>query len=240
MLATSDYDDIDWGEIQFSEIDWSKGNDSDFIDWGEVQWGELDNADYSSINWRGVAFSELDSNDLISINSSISSLKGLKIGTFANDAIQGGSDNDLIFGLRGNDKINGAAGNDQLIGSSLEFSSGRAEIDQLTGGVGKDVFILGSEYGSLYDDGILNNAGRNDYALITDFTVGEDKLQLSGSKNNYFLGASGVANISGAGLFYDSNANAKIDSADELLAIIRSANGGAINAANTVNTAQFI
>ena len=169
------------------------------------------------------------------------SMKNVKIGsTTSESAINGGSSADLIFGLAGNDKINGAAGNDQLIGSSLELNAGRGEIDSLTGGAGKDVFVLGSEYGSLYDDGIVKNAGRKDYALITDFTIGADKLQLSGAKNDYFLGASGVDKVSGSGLFYDSNSNDKLDSKDELIAIIRSANNAKFTAANTVNTAQFI
>jgi len=46
--------------------------------------------------------------------------------------------------------------------------------------------------------------------------------------------------ISGSGLFYDSNANTKLDSTDELIAIIRSANSTTLNAANTVNTGLFV
>jgi hypothetical protein len=86
----------------------------------------------------------------------------------------------------------------------------------------------------------VKNAGRNDYALITDFTIGADKLQLSGAKNDYFLGASGVNKVSGSGLFYDSNSNDRLDSKDELIAIIRSGNNAKLTAANTVNTAQFL
>ena len=69
---------------------------------------------------------------------------------------------------------------------------------------------------------------------------GQDKLQLDGGDKNYLLGASGVTNVSGSGLFYDSNANTKLDSTDELIAIIRSANSTTLNAANTVNTGLFV
>ena len=93
---------------------------------------------------------------------------------------------------------------------------------------------------ALYDDVIVKNAGRNDCALITDFTIGAYKLLLGGAKNDCFLGASGEDKISGSGLFYDSNSNDKLDSKDELIAIIRSGNNAKLTAANTVNTAQFL
>jgi hypothetical protein len=129
----------------------------------------------------------------------------------------------------------------------LELNAGRGEIDSLTGGAGKDVFVLGSEYGSLYDDGIVKNAGLNDYALITDFTIGLDKLQLFGAKNRYFLQditSSNIHNISreinGSGLYYDVNSNSILDPKDELTAIICSANNAKLTTANTVSTAQFV
>jgi hypothetical protein len=64
--------------------------------------------------------------------------------------------------------------------------------------------------------------------------VGQDKLQLDGAASNYYLGASGVAGVTGTGLFHEQGAT------DELIAIIRSANTTALNAGNTINTAAFV
>ena len=78
------------------------------------------------------------------------------------------------------------------------------------------------------------NAGRNDYVLITDFTVGQDRLQLDGAASGYYLGESGVNGVSGTGLWAEQGAT------DELIAIIRSANTTAVNSTNTVSMALFI
>jgi Ca2+-binding RTX toxin-like protein len=66
------------------------------------------------------------------------------------DQIKGGSAADTIIGGNGNDKINGAGG-----------------ADILTGGSGNDVF----KYAKASDSGIGANADR-----ITDFTIGQDKI----------------------------------------------------------------
>ena len=147
--------------------------------------------------------------------------------------------NDIEGGL-GNDIVDAGLGNDTLSGCFYGTNGGRGEIDTLAGGVGNDIFQLGWASGQFYDDGNASNAGRGDFVLITDFTPGQDRLQLDGAAANYFLGASGVANVSGSGLFHDSNANAKLDATDELIAIIRSANTTALNDANTVKAAIFV
>ena len=107
-------------------------------------------------------------------------------------------------------------------------------MDVLSGGDGADVFQLGWASGRYYDDGNTVNAGLSDYVLITDFTVGQDRLQLDGAAANYYLAASGVTGVAGTGLWSEQGAT------DELIAIIRSANTTALTAANAVNTAQFI
>ena len=144
-----------------------------------------------------------------------------------------GIGNDLDGGA-GIDNLNGAAGNDTLAGCFFGANGGRGERDTLTGGVGADVFQLGFASGRFYDDGVAGNAGRNDYVLITDFTVGQDKLQLDGAAANYYLGASGVSGVAGTGLWAEQGAT------DELSAIIRSANTTPLNATNTINTASFV
>ncbi|MGT8838606.1 cadherin [Vibrio cholerae] len=81
------------------------------------------------------------------------------IGGDGNDALRGGADNDYISGGRGNDVLRGDSGNDVLIGGLGN--------DILTGGSGEDLFK--------WVDGDLD--GSRD--RITDFTIGQDKIDLS-------------------------------------------------------------
>jgi RTX calcium-binding nonapeptide repeat (4 copies) len=101
-------------------------------------------------------------------------------GNFGNDSLYGGLDNDnldggdgddKLFGGLGRDTLYGGNGNDTLQGSQKAPYPG-AEIDKLTGGDGKDKFILGDKSGSFYKE-----KGNQDYALITDFSFGE-QIQL--------------------------------------------------------------
>ena len=73
-----------------------------------------------------------------------------------NDQIDGGTGNDHLFGNEGDDTLIGGSGNDMLKGGT--------GADELTGGEGADSFI----YGRLSEGG----------DTITDFTVGEDVLDL--------------------------------------------------------------
>jgi hypothetical protein len=68
--------------------------------------------------------------------------------------------------------------------------------------------------------------------LITDFTVGTDRLQLDGSASGYYLGASGVNGVSGQGLWFEQGAT------DELIAIIQGNVNITIN--NTINFANYV
>jgi hypothetical protein len=89
-------------------------------------------------------------------------------------------------------------------------NGGRSEIDTLVGGVGNDIFQLGWSSGRFYDDANAANAGRTDYVLITDFTPGQDKVQLDGAAANYYLGASGVTGVSGIGLWAEQGTTDKL------------------------------
>ena len=79
------------------------------------------------------------------------------------DHLTGDAKDNLINGKGGNDVIDGAAGNDTIIGG--------AGYDTLTGGAGKDTFA----FGSAADIG--DRPGARD--VITDFTQGQDKIDLS-------------------------------------------------------------
>jgi Ca2+-binding RTX toxin-like protein len=152
------------------------------------------------------------------------------------NAIYGNSGANALVGDLGSDFISGGEGTDTLTGCSTTSGRGKGEIDILTGGSGADRFVLGSG-GALYSDGNRKKAGREDYALITDFSVGEDKLQLSGKADNYFLKSSDIKGISGKGLYFDSNKNGAFDKFDELVAIINSPEK--LTFQNTIKTAFF-
>lgn len=162
-------------------------------------------------------------------------------GNVLGNVIKGNAAANRLTGMVGNDSLSGESGHDTLTGCADLAGGGRSEKDTLTGGLGKDVFALGSAAGVFYDDGIAASNGREDYALITDFTVGEDSLRLRGAAKDYFLGASGEFwNEPGRGLYRDTNTNSSLDGSDELIAIVRSGNSTELTAANTIKTATFV
>lgn len=110
-------------------------------------------------------------------------------GENGNDLLRGGKGNDKLYGGNGNDELRGEDGNDQLFGGAGadKLKGGEddgifsfiglpgAEVlsitigDVLTGGSGPDRFRY--ELGLLESDGVDQ---------ITDFVVGQDKLELQG------------------------------------------------------------
>ena len=80
-------------------------------------------------------------------------------GGSGSDTILGLNGNDRLFGFAGNDVLDGGLGNDRLVGG---FGN-----DMLTGGAGSDIFQF---------DLALHSSNVD---TITDFTTGEDILQLS-------------------------------------------------------------
>jgi Ca2+-binding RTX toxin-like protein len=146
------------------------------------------------------------------------------IGGNEDDTIRGAGGDDIIIGAGGNNLLVGNGGDDTLSGAGinlsdvddLEITLERQGIDTLTGGTGSDRFVLGANS----DDSILdtddsfiifyNQAGNQDYALITDFDSSQDKILLGGSKNEYRLGSSPTDLPEGTGIFRQ----------DELIAIV--------------------
>jgi len=104
--------------------------------------------------------------------------------------------------------------------------------DKLTGATGADLFELGWSGGCYYNDGSIRATGTSDYALITDFTVGVDRLQLDGASSNYYVGASGVSGLTGYGVWYEQGAK------DELIAVIQSTT--TITVSNTISVAYYV
>ncbi|WP_151718344.1 calcium-binding protein [Gemmobacter serpentinus] len=99
-------------------------------------------------------------------------------GKGGNDQITGGGGKDVLFGRGGNDKLMGGTGNDRLSGgdgrdtlmggAGADTLAGDKGNDSLTGGAGRDVFVFG------------RSDGRD---MVTDFTIGEDRLSFTGASN---------------------------------------------------------
>ncbi|MCE3232976.1 MAG: calcium binding hemolysin protein [Rickettsiaceae bacterium] len=101
-------------------------------------------------------------NDIVDLTSHQFAYGDIKIsGGTGNDVLWSSSGNDILRGDAGNDLLNGGSGNDVL--------NGGADEDILLGGLGSDVF----KFDSLFDS--TNSA----YDTITDFTVGQDKIDLA-------------------------------------------------------------
>ncbi|HBE54330.1 MAG TPA: hypothetical protein DDW76_37680, partial [Cyanobacteria bacterium UBA11369] len=114
-------------------------------------------------------------------------------GADGNDSLDGGSGHDTVIGGAGNDSLFGGNGNDELNGVDTSSATpGRNELDSLTGGAGADLFILGdSVKGAYYNDGNTSSSGTVDFAVVTDFNLSRDQIQLKGSSANYVLSVSG-------------------------------------------------
>ncbi|TFH84739.1 VWA domain-containing protein [Billgrantia azerbaijanica] len=107
-------------------------------------------------------------------------------GTDADDIISGGNAEDTLSGLDGADELYGENGDNQLFGDE--------GIDRLFGGRGND-FLDGGEgddflYGEQGDDTLTGGGGADQFWIeksggtetITDFTIGEDRIGVSGIK----------------------------------------------------------
>jgi Ca2+-binding RTX toxin-like protein len=102
------------------------------------------------------------------------------IGGKFNDTIVGANKKGKLTGGGGSDTITGGNKNDVITGSD-STARGVGEVDTLTGGGGRDKFVLGDTNGAYYV-----GKGKDDYALITDFNLFQDSIDLGGFKNYSF------------------------------------------------------
>ncbi len=121
------------------------------------------------------------------------------------DYLSGGNGGDRLYGGKGNDRLNGGSGNDILIGVDWNNGQGIGEKDILTGGSGNDQFYLGKHDRNYYMSFSLANV--HDYALITDFQLGQDQIKVAGTaytsytKEDYLLGSSSFTGRSGTAIY---------------------------------------
>ena len=129
------------------------------------------------------------------------------------------SEGAILYGTTKSDTITGTNYNDILSGVPATGTFlGKGTIDTLIGKAGNDSFILGDARGRFYDDGRSNNAGKSDYALISDFATG-DKVQLKAG--TYFLSATSINGVTGLGIYHDTNNNGSFGTTDELIGVLR-------------------
>ncbi|WP_310619791.1 calcium-binding protein [Flexibacterium corallicola] len=108
--------------------------------------------------------------DMISGSTGVDEIKAAGgndtvFGGAGEDNLRGGSGNDTIYGGIGNDILRGENGHDTLIGGTGDdILIGGLNSDVLSGGDGADMFIFAFQ-------------GGND--VVTDFTSGEDRLNLT-------------------------------------------------------------
>jgi Ca2+-binding RTX toxin-like protein len=101
--------------------------------------------------------------------------------------LNGGNGNDTIIGGLGSDILNGGNDNDVLIGVDLiNPNQDILSIDDLRGGAGSDIFVLGDQYSSYYISSNENGSSISGYARINDFG-NNDKVVLSGNANKYLI-----------------------------------------------------
>jgi serralysin len=136
-------------------------------------------------------------NDYVNGNAGNDSIDGgagrdRLFGGSGNDTINGGTGDDTVNGNLGNDVINGDAGNDSLRGGQgddvLNGGTGNDVLqgdlgnDTITGGTGADI-MTGGEGADTFnfvagDAAAVTIGTAKFYDTITDFTVGEDTLNI--------------------------------------------------------------
>jgi len=129
---------------------------------------------------------------------------------------------DALVGGVGSDFLSGGSGNDTLIGvdpfvpafgfgGTADNPVAPFEIDTLTGGAGSDTFFLGDNgtvLGITREDSrpevYYVDGGNSDFALITDFNLSEDVIQLP-ANYSFSLGASPADLPSGTSISFEND-----------------------------------
>jgi VCBS repeat-containing protein len=157
-----------------------------------------------------------DDNDVLNGGRGADSVDGGS----GNDRLQGGDGSDILIGGTGNDNVKGGNGNDTLSGVDPSgLNPGLGERDALFGQDDADLFVLGDENAVFYDDGDLTTAseGNVSRAIIRDFEVGIDQIQLNGIGDDYLLRTTNSGNTN---IFYRP-----VGEVRDLIGIVRNTTG---------------
>lgn len=147
----------------------------------------LANSNYSlptnveNVYLGGNATSARDNSQTNNYMGANQTLSSTLYGVYGNDTLIGGAGNDYLDGGEDNDIIVGGAGNDRLVGYIGN--------DTLIGGAGNDTFVMSS-------------FGARGVNIITDFTSGQDKMELHRS---FFSGLT-ASNLTFASVTSDQQA----------------------------------
>ncbi|MGL4622287.1 MAG: Calx-beta domain-containing protein, partial [Chroococcidiopsis sp.] len=226
-------------QVNFADGEMAKTIALPIVDDAEVEADETINLKLSSPT-SGATIGALNTAVLKIVNNDFVGGKGNDTftGTDGNDTMFGDKGDDTLFGGKGNDSLDGddgddfltgGMGNDHLVGGKGKdiltgvdpsgATPGVGEFDTLTGGAGKDKFILGDAAKFYYNDGLDATSGTGDYALVTDFDSKQDVIQLHGTASNYRLGTSPVGLPAGTAIFQ------KTSGQDELIGIVQGDSG---------------
>ena len=130
-----------------------------------------------------------------------------------NDAETIGS---LDFTVENFQHVIGTFQDDVIIGNAQNnILSGEGGFDEITGGAGADTFVLGDSENIFYQ-----NNGENDFAFITDFTPGEDVVQLGAISNDYLFSTEGNQTLI---------ESFSLDGASDLIAVVNNTPNGISN-----------
>ena len=122
-----------------------------------------------------------------------------------------------LVGGAGSDTLIGGTGSTTLIGvNPFSATPGRSEIDKLQGGSAPSLFVLGDQYQTYYNSGNILG-GLADYALISQFKAGRDRIQLNGKSTDYVVGNSPLLLTPGKAIYRKSTTGGL----DELIGIVQ-------------------
>ena len=196
---------------------------------------------YNYVNQTDTVFTATSS----ALNAKMANL--ILTGTSAINGTGNALDN-ILTGNSKNNVLSGGGGKDNLTGiSANDTTFGKGTVDTLTGGTGgssnNDTFVLGTKSGVFYSDGNKTNAGRSDYAWITDFTSG-DKIQLQSNTTGYQIKSENMTingkQYSGFGLYLNDGSNKSgWDSTDELIGFIQTTNKLALSNSSLATNQGF-
>lgn len=173
LILGGDGSDQSFGGIGNDELDGGLGDDQSF--------GGAGNDEIADSDGANVLHGGGGNDTLTNTSSSASTL----IGGDGEDILQGGAGNDTLMGGRGRDSLDGGDGADEL--------DGGMHADTLTGGLGSDIFVF-----SYVSDSYAGDGNRD---TITDFTAGEDLIDLNSIDANVSLAGDQSFSFVGAAEF---------------------------------------